>query len=76
MEPSYAAVSMRTFGGERDREDQGRRSSQELDKASSMLGIVNHLALDHQAWSAHNTGLGTMLATLPRFCIEKKGSKG
>ncbi len=52
MGPSYAAVSMGTFGVERDREDQGRKSSQEVDKASSMLGIVNHLALNHQAWSS------------------------
>lgn len=59
--------------GGRDRDGQGRKSSQELDKASSKLGIVNNLAANHQGANeqgqGHDIGLGIMLATLLRFCI-------
>lgn len=62
--------------GGTDRDDQGRKSSQELDKSSSKLGIVNHLAVNYQGANehsqAHDTGLGNMLATVLRFCIQRK----
>lgn len=60
--------------GGRDRDEQGRKSDQELDKTSSKLGILNHLAVNHpgpyEHDQAHDTGPEIMLATPLRFCIQ------
>ena len=62
--------------GGRDRDEQGRKSNQELDKASSKLGIVNHLPVNHPGAcehdQAHDTEPEIMLATPLRFCIHRE----
>lgn len=72
MGTKLCGYAYKIIDGGRDRDDQERKSSQELDMASS---IVNHLNFNHRGAyghvQAHNIGLGTMLATLLRFCIHK-----
>lgn len=51
---------------------QGRKSSKEQDKASSMIDIVNHWAVSLPGVTTGDQADKHMLATLLRFCMHRK----